>query len=216
LVDYSFLTGDSQYDAIVSEALQFQVGDYNAYMPQNQTKTAGNDDQSVWALAAMTAAEVGFPKPKSGEWVDYAVNVWDIQAERLDYEEKNGTCGGGLRWQIYPFNNGYTYKNTASNGNFFLLSARLAKFTGNSTYALWADKSYKWANDIGLVSNYRVFDGADALKNCSSPNRIRWSSDHGVYTEGAAVMYNMVRDRDNCAYSRTDIERLARRTGLAL
>jgi hypothetical protein len=88
LVGYSYLTGDSTYDDIVSEALQFQLGDFDAYMPPNQTSVIGNDDQSCWGLAAMTAAEVEFPKPKNAEWVDYAANVWNTQAQRFDIEEK--------------------------------------------------------------------------------------------------------------------------------
>jgi mannan endo-1,6-alpha-mannosidase len=193
MVEYSHLTGDVQYDETISQALQFQVGDYNAYMPANQTRTLGNDDQSCWGLAAMTAAEVGLAKPKNGEWADYATNVWETQAQRLDQQENNGTCGGGLKWQIFLFNAGYNYKNAFSNGNFFLLSARLAKFTGNATYTHYANKVFKWSQDVGLVSdNFRVHDGTDDKTNCSSVNKNQWSADHGIYTEGAALMYNMV------------------------
>jgi mannan endo-1,6-alpha-mannosidase len=198
LVGYSHLTGDSQYDGIISQALQFQVGDYNAYMPPNQTKTLGNEDQSCWGLAAMTAAEVGLSKPQSAEWIDYAVNVWNTQAQRLDAQEEAGVCGGGLKWQIFTFNSGYNYKNALSNGNFFLLSARLAKFTGNATYVHYADKVFKWSQDIGLVSkDFRVHDGTDDKTNCSTITPTQFSAPHGVYTEGAALMYNMVRNRSS-------------------
>jgi mannan endo-1,6-alpha-mannosidase len=166
-------------------------------MPPNQTAQLGNEDQACWALSAMTAAEVGFPKPKSAEWADYAVNVWNTQALRLGFEEpenENGTCGGGLRWQIFRFNSGYEYKNAWSNGNFFLLSARLAKFTGNATYAQYADKIFKWSKDVGLVGDgYEVYDGTDVDENCTSINKLRWSATAGIFTEGAALMYNMVR-----------------------
>lgn len=194
LIEYSFLTGDSQYNALVSEALQWQLGDFDAFMPPNQTKTLGNEDQSVWGLAAMTAAEVGFPKPKDAEWATYAANVFNIQAQRFAAEESaNGTCGGGLRWQIFSFNNGYSFKDASSNGNFFLLAARLAKFTQNETYSQWAEKSFNWAQDVGLVTeDYSVFQGADALKNCSDVNRLQFTNSFGVYTEGAALMYNLV------------------------
>jgi mannan endo-1,6-alpha-mannosidase len=164
-------------------------------MPPNQTTTLGNEDQACWGLAAMTAAEVGFPKPKGAEWADYAANVWNTQQLRLDYEEnkKNGTCGGGLRWQIFSFNKGFEYKNAWSNGNFFLLSARLAKFTGNATYAEYADKVFKWSKDIGLVGkDYEVYDGTTAKENCSTIQKLQWSATNGIFTEGAALMYNMV------------------------
>lgn len=192
LIGYSYLTGDSQYDDRISQGILWQLGDYDAFMPPNQTKTLGNDDQSSWALAAMTAAEVGFPKPKDAEWADYASNVWQTQVDRLDIQN-NGTCGIGLRWQIFTFNKGYNYKNTMSNGNFFLLSARLAKYTGNSTYTQYADKIFKWSQDVGLVTkDYKVYDGVDTLMGCSNVNKILWSSSLGVYTEGAALMYNLV------------------------
>ncbi|KAF2465009.1 glycoside hydrolase, partial [Lindgomyces ingoldianus] len=190
MIEYSHLTGDSQYNALVSTALWSQIGDeeLRAYMPPNQTKTLGNDDQSTWGLAALTAAEVGFQKPEQGEWVDLAKNVFDTQAVRWD--EK--TCGGGLRWQIFTFNNGYNYKNSFSTGNLFLLSARLAQLTGNKTYSEWADKSFKWMQDVGLISDtYHVFDGTDSATNCSQINHIQWTYAHGVCTEGAAVMYNL-------------------------
>lgn len=195
ITGYAHLTGDSQYDETISEALQFQLGDYDAFMPINQTKTLGNDDQSSWGLAAMTAAEVGLAKPKDAQWVDYAVNVWETQNSRLEWDETtNDTCGGGLRWQIFPFNAGYNYKNTWSNGNLFLLSARLAKFTGNVTYLQAADKIFKWSQNVGFISeDYNVYDGADTADNCTNVQRIQWTSNLGIYTEGAALMSNIVR-----------------------
>jgi mannan endo-1,6-alpha-mannosidase len=193
MVEYSHLTGDSQFDDTVSQALQFQIGENDAYMPLHQTKTLGNDDQSCWGLAAMNAAEVGLSKPKNHEWVDYATNVWNTQALRYDDQEHNGTCGGGLKWQIFSFNSGYNYKNTFSNGNFFLLSARLAKFTGNATYTEYANKIFKWSQHVGLVSeDWRVYDGTSDTKNCSSVTTFQFTANHGIYTEGAALMYNMV------------------------
>ena len=55
LIDYSYLTGDKQYDSIVSEGIQGQLGDHPglAFFPDNQTAQITNDDQSLWALAAI-------------------------------------------------------------------------------------------------------------------------------------------------------------------
>jgi hypothetical protein len=39
LVDYWYLTGDSTYNDIVKQSLEFQVGPNNDYMPSNQTKS---------------------------------------------------------------------------------------------------------------------------------------------------------------------------------
>jgi mannan endo-1,6-alpha-mannosidase len=189
LIEYSYLTDDSQYNGLISEALQHQLGDFDAFMPPNQTKTLSNDAQSFWGLASLTAHEAGLPKPAGGEWLDFAANVWNIQVQRWDAE----TCDGGLRWQIFTFNNGYGYRNSISNGNFFLLSSRLAYLTGNTTYYDWASKSYAWSKEVGLVSDdYFVFDGTDDHLNCTTVNHIQWSNNHAIYTEGSALMYNMV------------------------
>ncbi|CAN9282217.1 unnamed protein product [Alternaria alternata] len=66
LIDYWYYTGDDQYNAITEQALQHQIGDYNAFMPPNQTRTLGNDDQAFWGMAAMSAAENKLPDVKDG------------------------------------------------------------------------------------------------------------------------------------------------------
>nr|OQO17197.1 hypothetical protein B0A51_17905 [Rachicladosporium sp. CCFEE 5018] len=200
LVYYWAQTGDATYNELVAEALRFQLGDNVDYMPPNQTKSEGNDDQSYWALAAMTAAEYGFPlAPVDGQstsWLNIAENVFNEQAARWD----NGTCGGGLRWQIFSFNNGYNYKNTFSNGNFFQLASRLAHFTGNQTYSNWASQTLQWSIKVGLAfsqdennSTLRagtVFDGTDVSTGCTEINRIQWTAALGTYLAGAAFGFN--------------------------
>lgn len=188
MIDYWYYTGDSTYNEVTTQALQFQVGTNNAFMPPNQTKTLGNDDQAFWGLAAMSAAEAKFPNPPEDQpqWLALAQAVFNTQAPRWD----DATCGGGLKWQIFQFNNGYNYKNTISNGCFFNLAARLAKYTGNTTYSDWAVKAWDWTEAIGLLdSRYYVFDGTDDTQNCSSLNHIQWSYNAGTYLLGAANMY---------------------------
>jgi mannan endo-1,6-alpha-mannosidase len=191
MVDYWYYTGDSTYNDVTQQALLFQTGPNEDYMPPNQTKTEGNDDQGFWGLAAMSAAETNFQNPPSTDpqWLALAQAVFNTQAARWD----NSTCAGGLRWQIFTFNNGYDYKNSISNGCFFNLGARLAKYTGNDTYALWAETTWDWVTAIGLIDNeYKIYDGTDDTQNCSSINHIQWSYNAGVYLLGAANMYNYV------------------------
>ena len=191
LIDYWYYTGDPTYNAVTTQALQFQVGPDNDYMTPNQTKTEGNDDQGFWGLAAMSAAEAKFPDPPTDQpgWLALAQAVFNSQAMRWD----TTTCGGGLRWQIFAFNNGYDYKNAISNGCFFNLGARLAVYTGNQTYADWAEKTWDWVTEIGLVSSqYMVYDGSDDKLNCSQLDHQQWTYNAGVYLHGAANMYNLV------------------------
>lgn len=131
----------------------FQVGQNNDYMPANQTHSEGNDDQCFWALAAMSAAELNFPNPPSDkpQWLALAQAVFNEQWSRWDTQN----CGGGLRWQIFPFNSGYDYKNSISNGCLFHLGARLGRYTGNQSYVTTAEQIYTWMGTVGTKPERR-------------------------------------------------------------
>lgn len=194
MVNYWYYTGDTTYNDITFEALLFQVGPLENYLPLNETKTEGNDDQCFWALSAMSAAETNFHNPPKSrpQWLALAQAVFNSQASRWD----SSSCGGGLRWQIFPFNKGYNYKNTISNGCFFNLGARLARYTGNDTYAEWAEKTWNWMISVGLVNNeHHVYDGIDS-KNCHEVNHIQWTYNAGVLLLGAANLYNYTNGSD--------------------
>ncbi len=140
----------------------------------------------------MRAAEFQFPKPStsSPSWLDLAINVFNDQVLRWDTK----TCEGGLRWQLYSFNAGYDYKNAMSNGAFFQLAARLARYTGNQTYADWATKSYDWTSSVGFINDdYKVFDGALVDGDCSAISHLQWTYAAGTFLYGSAVMTNFVR-----------------------
>ena len=191
MIDYWRYTGDTSYNDVTSQALQFQVGDKNDYMPVNQTKNEGNDDQGFWAMAAMLAAETNFPNPPTDkpQWLALAQAVFNEFATRWDTEH----CGGGLRWQIFPFNNGFTYKNSIANGVFFNLGARLARYTGNDTYAQWADKIWNWEEDIKLIdAEYNIYDGAGIEDNCTTLTKFQWTYNAGIFLHGAANMFSYV------------------------
>ena len=167
MIDYQEYTGDTSYNDLISSAMLFQVGKDNDYMPANQTKSEGNDDQGFWGMAAMLAAEVNFPNPPADkpQWLALAQAVFNELAWRWD----ESTCGGGLRWQIFQFNNGYTYKNSIANGCLFNLGSRLARYTGNQTYAMWAEKVWDWETSVGLIDGgFNVYDGSTDESNCTS------------------------------------------------
>jgi mannan endo-1,6-alpha-mannosidase len=189
MVDYWHYTGDTTYNTVTSQALLSQVGPNNDYMVPIRQGEEGNDDQGFWGFATMSAAEKAYPAPPAPtpDWLQLTINLWNTQVARWDAS----TCGGGLKWQIFPSNAGYEYKNAVSNGAFFQLSARLARYTGNSTYLDWATKTWDWTVTTGLIDQYyNVFDGTDDTKNCTEINRIQWSYSLGIYMYGAAVLYN--------------------------
>lgn len=139
----------------------------------------------------MSAAELNFPDPPANEpsWLSLAQAVFNEQARRWETSK----CGGGLRWQIFTWNKGYEYKNSISNGGFFQLAARLARYTGNQTYADWAEKTWSWMEGSTLLTDqYNIYDGANMADNCSHPDQRQWSYNVGTFLMGAANLYNFV------------------------
>ncbi|PPJ54426.1 hypothetical protein CBER1_07385 [Cercospora berteroae] len=201
LINYWAVSGDEDLPDVLSQALLFQVGPDNNYMPPNQSKSLGNDDMAFWASAALTAAELGLPQSEDLSWLQLAENTFNSIALRWDTE----TCGGGLKWQIFSFNNGYNYKNSVSTLSFAQLGARLARFTGNTTYSDWADRSLTWLQEIGLFelpsgqassetsnasNRIAIYDGTDDLTNCSEINHIEWTQNAGLLLSTSAYASN--------------------------
>ena len=213
LIDYWHYTGDATYNDVVLQAMMHQVGPDNNYMPPNQSKSMGNDDQCFWALSAMRAAEVNFQNPPSSQpqWLGLAQAVFNLQVKNWDQT----ICGGGMRWQIYLYNPGYNYRNSITNGCFFNLASRLAKYTGNQVYADAAERTWDWMSNIGLISNgfhgnisvpherYAIFDGTNDVINCTEVDYTQWSYNAGIMLLGAANMYNITNGKLSVPLSST-------------
>ena len=100
-------------------------------------------------------------------------------------------CEGGLRWQIFPFNNGFNYKNSISNGCFFNIASRLARYTGNETYADWAGTIWDWMTLHEFIDpQFNVYDGSQIKNNCDDHDSTQWTYNAGIFMQGAAMMYN--------------------------
>jgi hypothetical protein len=157
-------------------------------MPANQSKDEGNDDQLFWAFTVMSAAEYDFPDPPENVpgWLALAQSIFNQLSGRWDVE----TCGGGVRWQIYPWLPGWNYKNLASNGGFFQLAARLALYTGNQTYADKAVEVFDWLENISplVTKDYQINDGSDVLKKCADADHSQWTYNYGIMIGGAAYV----------------------------
>ena len=139
----------------------------------------------------MSALEYQFPEPGQApaDYLEVAVNAFNNIVGRWD----TTTCNGGLKWQVYPENAyGYNYKNSISNGCTFALGARLARYTGNQTYADWAEKIYDWSKSVGLITDiYEVFDGTDDKKNCAEvADETQWSYNNAMFLHGCAFMFD--------------------------
>ncbi|KAK4223480.1 glycoside hydrolase [Podospora fimiseda] len=190
-IDYWFLTGDPSYNHVIMEGMLHQTGPNHDYMPPNHTASLGNDDQGFWGMSAMLAAENKFPDPPEdkAQWLALAQGVWVTQANP---DRHDGTCGGGLRWQVPPTNMGYNYKNTIANACFFDLGARLARYTFNQTYADYASENFQWLWDVGYIDHedWRVYDGGHVEANCTDINKAQFSYNAALLLHGSAFMYN--------------------------
>lgn len=194
MLDYSHYVGDHSYDPVISTALLAQTGPNFDYMLPSHFGQEGNDDQAFWGFAVMAAAERNFPQPNPDipSWLQLGENIFNSLSSRWN----DTACGGGLLWQIFASNpNGLDYKNSVSNGGLFQIAARLARATGNQTYADWATKVWDWTTGVGMMDkHYNVFDGASAAENCSKINPVSFSYSQGIYLYGAAVMANVTGD----------------------
>ncbi|KAL6942203.1 mannan endo-1 [Hanseniaspora vineae] len=198
MIENWFVCDNDTFTTLLQEALIHQASSSFDYMPENQTMVEGNDDQGVWGLTLMTAAERNFTRAANGtlgvknipDWVDMAQAVYNTMYSRWD----TSSCGGGLRWQIFTWNNGYNYKNTVSNGCLFQMAARLGRYFSNDTYLDVAEQVWDWLVDVGFVNlsdDSKIWDGATIDDNCTSAvTKIEWSYNYGIILGGAAYMYN--------------------------
>ncbi|KAK5087235.1 hypothetical protein LTR05_004406 [Lithohypha guttulata] len=193
LINYWQYTGDSSYNDVVSQALQWQKGADSNFNPANQSRSMGVDDQGFWAFSAMDAVEANFPEAggNAPSWLSLAQAVYNFQLDLWDPD----TCGGGFRWQVFAVNAGYNLKNAVSNGGNFQLAARLAYVTGNSSYADWANKVYDWMAQSKLMQVddatgiLYIWDNTDTNNNCIDQTNYVWTYNYGIMLAGAAYMY---------------------------
>lgn len=190
LIQYWWFTGDSQYNSLIQAGMYWQAGPGN-YMPTNYSQYLGNDDQVFWGLAAMTAAEFNFPEqPGQPSWVSLAQGVFNTQVPRWD----TSSCHGGMRWQMWQWQQGYFTKNAISNGGLFQLSARLARYTQNTTYSDWAERIWDWSATTPLLREnvWTIADSTTCESQCTAHGDLQWTYNYGTYISGAAYMYNLV------------------------
>ncbi|TVY59637.1 Mannan endo-1,6-alpha-mannosidase DCW1 [Lachnellula suecica] len=188
LIDYWHYTGDTSYNDVTQKAIIAQQGEHQDLNPANWSQSMGNDDQAFWGMTAMLAAELKFEDPPAGQpgWLALAQAVFNVQTGKFDDE-----CNGGLHWQAYQYLTGYDYKNSIANGCYFNIAARLARYTGNQTYADHAVSTFDWIQNVGyMTADYTVYDGGHTEYNCTDINHIEFSYNSAVWLLGAANMYN--------------------------
>lgn len=68
LIDYWYYTGDARYNEIAQEGLLWQAGLNGDYMPLNQTRTEGNDDQVRPLSPSIRLSRLLIESRASGQW----------------------------------------------------------------------------------------------------------------------------------------------------
>lgn len=195
LIDYSIFMKNDTFVDTIKQAMVYQTGDDNNYIPLNQSTTEGNDDQAFWGIAAMEATERNLSNPSNPDqnWLTLTQAVFNTMSARWD----SSSCGGGLRWQIFQWNAGYDYKNSVLNGSLFHLGARLARYTANDSYVEWCEKVWDWMFSSGFLTEgelWWVYDGATVESNCTKITKLNWSYNQGLMMSGCAYLYNYTGD----------------------
>ncbi|KAI9368606.1 mannan endo-1,6-alpha-mannosidase [Aspergillus egyptiacus] len=189
LIQYWHWTGDTSYNDVTAQGMLWQRG-RDDFFPSNESLFLGNDDQMFWGLAAMTAAELNFPEQDDQpSWLSLAQGVFNTQIPRWDLT----ACNGGMRWQIWPYQAGYTTKNAISNGGLFQLAARLGRYTKNETYIQWAEKIWDWSTTTPLlrIRDWTIADTTSMENKCQDHGDTQWTYNYGTYLSGAAYMYDL-------------------------
>lgn len=196
MIDVWYFCGNDTWEDLIYDSLMYQRGDNHDYIPLNQLTSEGNDDQGFWGIAVMEATERNFKNPPKSDpgWLALTQAVVATMWARWDKEH----CNGGLRWQIFTWNNGYSYKNTVSNGCLFHLAARLARYTSNDTYLDIATHTWDWLVETKLITitgdTYAVYDGTSVETNCQSFTKYEWTYNYGLLILGCAYLYSYTKN----------------------
>lgn len=64
-------------------------------------------------------------------------------------------------------------------------------YTGNDTYAMWADKVYEWMSQSPILpGDGTVYDGTsmDTVPMCKDADKTQWTYNYGIMIAGAAYV----------------------------
>ncbi|KAH6588752.1 hypothetical protein BASA61_005845 [Batrachochytrium salamandrivorans] len=111
-----------------------------------------NDKLVPWGLAvargALVFGSLTQIDPAGLTFGNLTVRTW----ERLHSFWDDTVCGGGIPTDPSVPLRSQT-KTAATNAGFMALSAQLYGMTGNTTYRVWADKTYNWMVTSGLLTS---------------------------------------------------------------
>ncbi|OAJ41733.1 hypothetical protein BDEG_25285 [Batrachochytrium dendrobatidis JEL423] len=126
-----------------------------------------NDKLVLWGLAVAKGTEVfgslAQINPAALTFGNLTQRTW----MQLQSAWDETLCSGGIPTDTtVPLSQ--QIKSTITNAGFMALSARLYGITGNVTYKKWADKTYNWMADSGLITT--EFSVYESLAHASTIN----------------------------------------------
>lgn len=134
------------------------------------------DDMQWFAIANLRLSDASGRK----RYLDQAVQLWE---HVLDHGW-NDIQDGGICWRRQqPY-----YKNTASNGTFAILSARLFRTTGRPDYLEWAQRAMDWLERTLVSHSGFVQDGINRLQDGRIDTDWRYTYNQGLYIGACAEL----------------------------
>ena len=203
-MDHAIATKDSSLIDIPSTSLGRNsfgmVGDLLNGANRNLEETMNgkwNDDIAWWALAMSSGVDLLGTQATMKASVTYlqvAIKTWNEMIEPLQYDN---ACNGGIYWsrnRNSDKDNERLYKSSITNTEFMLLSARLTKQTGNTTYMRYAVDVYNWMKRQNLITrDFNVMDGGYA-PSCNQKTTTLYSYNAGMMIAAISEMYIVTKD----------------------
>lgn len=168
LVDYSHLSGSSQYLPAVANT--FKVNSSGGFINDYY------DDEGWWALAWIAA----YDQTGNKSYLTMAEQIFSNMTTGWD-----NTCGGGIWWS-----KNRQYKNAIANELFLSVAAELAGRTTGSeqtSYLNWAQEEWTWFSGSGMINfEHLINDGLDST--CQNNGKTVWSYNQGVILGGLTAL----------------------------
>ncbi|PWY68483.1 hypothetical protein BO70DRAFT_366148 [Aspergillus heteromorphus CBS 117.55] len=193
LIPFWNATGNDTYNDMIRTRLYSKIDTELSTSWVDDGNGDSNINHAAWALAAVTAAEFGFPGNTSTQWEVLAGNAAGTMQSLWAFAQ---TCSGGL---IFSQQN-TSFKDAFSNGEYFQLSSRLAYLThGNDqgTYSTSAATVWDWSvtnqlvNETDWTMNFVTMNSTNGQNCTAGPNQMLWTYQYGLYMSGAAYMYEV-------------------------
>ena len=190
IIDYTTLTGSDKYLRIKCPSGEqvdvisntFDSAQHIAYQFLNDYY----DDEGWWAITWIKA----YDYTKDPRYLEMAKTIFDDMTQ--GWEET--TCGGGLWWSTAD-----EYKAAIQNELFLVVAARLSLRTneenGSAVYLEWAQRTWEWFKNSGMINPFNLIDsGLDQDNNCENDGKPGYTYNQGVILGGLVDLYKSTGD----------------------